>query len=128
MDRLSPRVYLDPDPELTAESGSRVPTQEALVSYITNTHSFTVSGYQRLPSGLIIQWGHTVANTSASGGTTITLPTTFPNTYLAGVGTHLGNGALNSTINAISFLSTSQMKIATDYGVAIDAYWIAVGY
>lgn len=40
--------------------------------------SFGNSGYQKLPNGLILQWGET----SAASGTTIPLPVTPPNTVM----------------------------------------------
>jgi hypothetical protein len=44
-------------------------------------HSLNASGYQRLPSGLIIQWG--VAATLLGGGASITFPVAFPNVALS---------------------------------------------
>lgn len=41
------------------------------------TRSFAAAGYQRLPGGLIIQWGSGV--TGAGGSVTVTFPLVFPN-------------------------------------------------
>ena len=40
--------------------------------------SLSGNGYQKLPSGLIIQWGPTGAVSSASGAVTVTFPIAFP--------------------------------------------------
>ncbi|MNY23320.1 hypothetical protein D3C86_1569820 [compost metagenome] len=42
--------------------------------------SLTPSGYQKLPGGLIIQWGQTAA--SAAGDNVTTVPIAFPNQFL----------------------------------------------
>lgn len=40
--------------------------------------SLAAAGYQKLPSGLIIQWGNWTANVSAGAATAVTFPMTFP--------------------------------------------------
>lgn len=40
--------------------------------------SLAAAGYQKLPSGLIIQWGNWTANASAGAATAVTFPMTFP--------------------------------------------------
>ena len=37
MDKLNPRVYLDPDPAMTAAADDRVPTQKAVVDLVSGS-------------------------------------------------------------------------------------------
>jgi len=45
-------------------------------------NSLTSSGYQKLPGGLIIQWGMQTENTATAGGGSVVFPITFPNGLL----------------------------------------------
>ncbi|WP_294734514.1 phage tail protein [uncultured Pseudomonas sp.] len=88
------------------------------------------SGYQKLPSGLIIQWGNTVSNGAGFGNWSITLPITFPNSCLSG--SILGNGGATvfsltsmttNTLNATAMISTT--GVATS---KLGGFFIVVGY
>lgn len=57
--------------------------------------SRAVNGYQKLPTGLIIQWGQN--STSASGYTPITFPIAFPGVCYNVVGSVLSTSAANNT-------------------------------
>jgi hypothetical protein len=69
--------------------------------------SLTSAGWQRLPSGLIMQWG--VGANITSGFQNITLPITFPNTPLSAVVSGLVNegSTSNSTISYVSLTTTT---------------------
>lgn len=69
--------------------------------------SLTSAGWQRLPSGLIMQWG--VGANMTSGFQNITLPITFPNTPLSAVVSGLVNegSTSNSTISYVSLTTTT---------------------
>lgn len=84
--------------------------------------SLATNGYQKLPSGLIIQWG----TYTLSGGTTAyNLPIAFPTVFLAGFLTD-GNCSANSTMSLETF-SVSQFKAnASTSGVV--AFMLAIGY
>lgn len=41
-----------------------------------------LNGYQRLPSGIILQWGSSVSSGTSAGNAAVTLPVTFPNSCL----------------------------------------------
>lgn len=49
------------------------------IATMSNSVDLNSSGYQILPSGLIIQWGFLVANTDGNGVATYTFPKEFPN-------------------------------------------------
>ncbi|KVN74461.1 gp53-like domain-containing protein [Burkholderia ubonensis] len=68
-------------------------------------NSLTSSGYQKLPSGLIIQWG-SVPNIPAGGSVTVNYPIAFPNSLLsisaiAGA-TSTGSSAINGLMAGAS--------------------------
>lgn len=92
--------------------------------------SLTSSGYQKLPSGLIIQWNG--ANlTDGNGVGTVTHPVAFPNAVslrLAIVNTAAAPASVipistNSTGNTLS-ASSFRVSVATVVGFG----WLAIGY
>ncbi|MDR5797436.1 hypothetical protein QCE49_28975 [Caballeronia sp. LZ008] len=75
------------------------------------TRSLASSGYQKLPSGLIIQWGSAVAN--SSGVATLTLPIAFPNGLGQAVANYIvGGTALTSNVASISSSSSASALVA----------------
>ncbi len=104
------------------------------------TKSLAASGYQRLPSGLIIQWG-TGQNTSAGIAQTVTFPTAFPTACLevvacegeASNGTWgQGNPTVHgvSTITATNFSENRLIWQGSSWSGAtsITYRYIAIGY
>lgn len=69
--------------------------------------SLASSGYQKLPGGLIIQWGSGV---TTSGSVTITLPITLPNAILS-IATSAGSSVQPTAFAGHSIISTSQIKL-----------------
>ncbi len=93
------------------------------------SNSRTYDGYQKLPSGLIIQWGHTTAHY-------VTFPIAFPNAVLSAVAT---KGVLTNTTaftvaqTAVDHITLTGMRIGAlnQYGDNVihqGALWIAIGY
>lgn len=86
--------------------------------------SLATSGYQKLPSGLIVQWGSIA--TSASVDTTVTFPIAFPTAVYSGsctpntggFGTFNGSTVSSGIVNAWSAVGTR---------VALSISWIAIG-
>ena len=88
--------------------------------------SIVANGYQKLPSGLIIQWGVT-ASIALNSTSVITLPMTFPNANF-GVVCNGVSADLSDTDNwGVSSVTTSQFTL-TNGGVAKAYYWHAIGY
>jgi len=91
--------------------------------------SFANNGYQKLPGGLIIQWGFTATGTA---GNTVTLPVAF-NSWIAGcAGNEAGD---DSSIKVVSIIpkSLSTLKISGrivggNTLVNTVVRWIAIGY
>lgn len=86
------------------------------------------NGYQKLPGGLILQWGS--GTTPAGGGLAFTLPIVFPNACLAVA----GNGNSAGVTPAIVTFTTSPSVITafvsngSGAGVAIGVFFIAIGW
>ncbi len=98
------------------------------------TSQQTQSGYQKLPSGLIIQWGRVENNgfggtaTSSSTGT-VRLPMRFPNTACY-VHMTLSGSAMQENATGIQLdhkLSRESFSYEL-YGSQIRFNWFAMGY
>ena len=91
----------------------------------------TQNGYQKLPSGLIIQWGEaSFRETTGATGEVITLPIAFPNAFLRITGTDGGYGA-NAV--GITIIGKSQFRCwgrNVSSGAFSDTgfHWIAIGH
>lgn len=84
-----------------------------------NTYSTAANGYQKLPSGVIIQWG---SQSTATGGTAVTWPIAFPTACLTVVGTSTSSAG----IVQITPISTTGATMYSN--VANIVRWIAIGY
>lgn len=91
--------------------------------------SLSASGYQKLPGGLILQWGNTTS--SASADSTVTLPVAFPTLNvcvaiqpLPGSGTGAFAGVPSRTNT--NFVMGSYTAATTR--VAVAFLWFAIGY
>ena len=93
------------------------------------TSSQASSGYQKLPSGLIIQWGQVSVSVSANTATqwTWTFPIAFPNACLQAFST-AGNN-LGSTNTTESFTTTSASGFCEySSAVTLTIRVLAIGY
>lgn len=90
-------------------------------SYLATT------GYQKLPSGLILQWGS--YSVSANSSATVTLPITFPNSFLNASATfnQQDTVAASGCISAF-IVSASQIRVSNSIAAAKSAFWFAIGY
>ena len=73
----------------TPTAGDHATTKD----YVDGTSSIAETGYQILPSGLIMQWGR--KSVPSDSNTTVTLPITFPNDLFTLHGTPNDNRASN---------------------------------
>ncbi|WP_250250540.1 gp53-like domain-containing protein [Escherichia coli] len=106
--------------------------------------SFAQNGYQKLPSGLIIQWGYsnvasTAAGSSANNTVTVTYPVAFPNATAQVLAAYDNTSTFvkaifstdtftKTTFQASSFALTYTAATPT-YGQRETAFrWIAIGY
>ncbi len=96
--------------------------------------SKTTNGYQRLPSGLILQWGQGQFFAQAGNVQTPTLPITYPNAHLLAWATNAsstGPGGVPTppSVGALA-LSQSQVQIQNHINVPYNTYYnyISIGY
>lgn len=85
------------------------------------------NGYQKLPTGLIIQWGSTTA--PPNGGVQVTFPIPFPNTGFIGLATFGGFGYNLNTDSILTFGFNDNTKATLTSGYFSPAlvYWVAIG-
>ena len=89
------------------------------------TSSKATNGYQKLPGGLIIQWGESKSRSSND----ITFPIAFPNACLNATCTNGRNTDSNSDYFAVNMSSYTTTKFSTQhYDSAVDLSWMAIGY
>ncbi|QGQ95877.1 hypothetical protein EHS13_13825 [Paenibacillus psychroresistens] len=89
----------------------------------TSAISKAASGYQKFPSGLIIQWGNF---TGVATGGVITFPLAFP-TLCASVVANLTSGPTSPIISAANF-STTNTNIYSSTGATMNGSYVAIGY
>lgn len=119
----------------TATAGTNT-TQIATTEFVqlSSPASLTSSGYQKLPSGLIIQWGATsvtMPTTNKLYGTIVTFPIAFPRGCLTANSTPSNIHVTHINTSSES-LGTSSFNLVTSTGTGSNAAmavrWIAIGY
>ena len=111
-------------------SSGTVITDTNLTSSLSSSFpsSLSSSGYQKLSSGLIVQWG--VSGSISSGGSiaTITLPITFASeiyaAYLTGTGNYISTAG---GIDTVRNLTVSSFEIVHGSAGTRTFYWYAIG-
>jgi len=92
--------------------------------------SVTANGYQKLPSGLILQWG--VSSSMVAGGfVSVTFPLAFPTTVLTGGAFTPMSSGTTSTPTAVGVNYTGKTGftlIAQGPGAVGATPWFALGY
>jgi len=109
-----------------AVAGTNTLTLPAVTSTLTSAADFVSSlvaagGYQKLPSGLIIQWGSASVNSTPKA---VTWPIPFPTAFLVGF---LQNTAQNGTTELIS-ATTTGAQLYSSNATANTQYYIVLGY
>lgn len=97
----------------------------ALSSFTGTNQSLTDNGYQKLPGGLIIQWG---AVGIISNPTTWTFPIAFPNKCVAISGMILWTGGMNYAnlnINPLTSKTSIELKSSNPGSIC---FTMAIGY
>jgi hypothetical protein len=102
-----------------------------LASLAAFANSLGTDGYQKLPGGLIIQWGSLTVdyNQAAANGS---FPLQFPSACVCMVATpsNYSNSGVNTAI--VTAKSTTGFTIFGDYSASpifsVPTYWIALGY
>lgn len=114
-----------------SESNAGTETSKSLVPSNFGQNSLATNGYQRLPGGLIMQWGTTSSITRGTTGLTVTLPLTFPNNFFSVYG-HIkknsGNASSVWSTNAqVQSLSQFDIWLGGNASGSFPVYWFAIG-
>ena len=115
---------IDDDAMATA-SATKLATSESIKAYVDGDSSFNTSeGYQKLPGGLIIQFGHRTTD-GVSGFTTTTFPTSFATKCMFVNIVEEGGSHRNFNIRNIGVSSFQSEAITT---ASNEARYFAIGF
>ncbi len=93
----------------------------------------STNGYQKLASGVIIQWGIS-ASLSADSNTTLNFPITFPNTVLNAQATMISSATSNDdTFARVISHTTTQISLRAEWTALSSSgtryiYYVAIGH
>lgn len=117
----------------TTAAGYGITDAIATPDFTGSNQSLAANGYQKLPGGLIAQWGK--FSTSSGGASSITYPTPFPNAVLSFCATpDIGIGAsaifvnIDSSASSVSAASVYARNATNTAYIAAPVYWIAIGF
>jgi hypothetical protein len=92
-----------------------------------SNQSLATSGYQKLPGGLIMQWGNTGAMTGGQNKT-ITYPIAFPNAVYNVQTTNIVSTDTNEITYVYNVGTTTFVVANSNPGSLTGVYWFALGY
>ena len=96
------------------------------------TSSKATNGYQKLPSGLIVQWGTTGATDIPDGGSlTITFPIAFPTSCVnvtVSSNSRISFNVSTGASGAKTAYTTTSFTVYGESGSANGCDWLAIGY
>lgn len=94
--------------------------------------SLTTNGYQKLPGGLILQWGTTTSVGTNIGNANTVLPITFLTAFLNGTASILDSSSNNYTVQVGASSSANTIVLTTLLGNVITSgigvNFTAIGY
>jgi len=124
-------VLFDGSANIMVEDSTKV----ALEAFTGANVRLSINGYQKLPSGLIIQWGSTSSN--GVGYSDFTYPIAFPNSVLTIIPTSfIGGGAARHTVTLDSNESNyHKARVSCWFGDYLSSLegqigvnWLVIGY
>lgn len=115
----------------TDDARIMTPLKVAKLFSDTGRQSLAASGYQKLPGGMIMQWGTGTSSGTSRPNVTVSFPVAFPTActsviIVAVSGSNSYYGMLHAAPTASQFTGNT----TSDAGLAgsLNYYWIAVGY
>lgn len=110
-----------PEEANSGVNSAKAVTPATLAATFQNIHGDY--GFQKMPNGMIIQWGKaTVTGVTESGE--ILFPTAFPNKC-----TNISITPIDSTASVkVQSSTTGHFKAVHDMNGAVQIYWLAIGY
>lgn len=115
---------------LPASTGTVATTADITSAFSGSNQSLSTNGYQKLPSGVIMQWGYQ-ASIPADGGVDVTFPIAFPTAVGSVTATFTGSGTDTSPDFGVHTrnVTASGFRLSNaDQNAARNAYWFAIGY
>ena len=100
-----------------------------IASFVGSNVSLSSSGYQKLPSGLIIQWGNITVLGNSNASTPF--PIAFPNscfTVFATFENKAGDISADTRIAQVRLFSNTSVTLRNLSGNASAYVWFAIGY
>jgi len=92
--------------------------------------SLSGNGWQKLPSGMIIQWG--TVSVGAVSTATVTLPVTFPVGGVFATATRIAGSPVNAqdVVASVEFSGATSLKISrpNSSALTVQMFWVAIGY
>jgi hypothetical protein len=97
-------------------------------SFTGANQSLAASGFQKLPGGLIMQWGVT-SSISSDSSSTITFPTAFPSACrCVQVTENRGLASIATGHSSVSSVGTTSFVLNNGADASVPYYWFAIGY
>jgi hypothetical protein len=109
-------------------AGNFDPASRLATSDFTGSNQqLTANGYQRLPGGLILQWGSVFI--TGNGSANVTFPITFPNACFIAIASG-GETVTNRQDNgpAVTSFNSFNVSITNGIDVGITTRWFAIGW
>lgn len=113
----------------TAAAGTAT-MQVASTAFVNRGASLSPTGYFRLPSGHLVQYGHAVLAAGSPGSIGVAFPIAFTAVYMAVCCTANRISGGSSGWGFVNSLGLTSMGIVVDEnqaGTAREGYWIAIG-
>jgi hypothetical protein len=105
------------------DDGDAAALEEAK-AYAGGTSNYSLLGWAKFPSGLIIQWGYGLTSATTNTRLNFNFPIAFPNECLSCT----GNGHASSVMRiAIGATSASQGYVFSEFA-SFGFNWIAIGF
>lgn len=117
------------DAEVSSAVASGVAPKVDLANFIGTNQVLSGNGYQKMPGGLIIQWGTSLGSLTSTDYRAF--PIAFPNACLVGCAGYgdfesFGEGNAFVIVSKSQFLVTS--RNSSGAAVSGPTLWIAIGY
>lgn len=126
-DKILPAVDVPEDSSTKVLSAKGGKYLDSKIDNLEFSASLTKNGYQKLPSGLIMQWGEFTSLGDAT--TEITLPISFPNACLQAQATLGEDFNINRDAGvSVQSLTTTSLKFTNGLENSILIRYFAIGY
>jgi hypothetical protein len=117
--------------QVLKSNGDAAPSFASLSSLTDFDNSLATNGYQKLPGGLIIQWGADTNDMTEGENRTYTFPIAFPSTCATVQVTIFGNGDASGDNGPVALFSKSRTEFETEslsQATVPGITWLAIGW